>query len=59
MSAIFIITVQDTDIVLHVNNKCRITSVLMVKTDIITSIASESEGTSCDSGNNVCRDLEN
>jgi len=59
MSAIFIITVQDTDIVLHVNNKYRITSVLMVKTDIITSIASESEGTSCDSGNNVCRDLEN
>jgi hypothetical protein len=32
---------------------------LMVKTDIITSIASESEGTSCDSGNNVCWDLEN
>jgi hypothetical protein len=54
MSAIFIITVQDTDIVLHVNNKYKIMAVLMVKTDIITSIASESEGTSCDSGNNVC-----
>ena len=59
MSAIFIITVQDTDIVLHVNNTYRITVVLMVKTDIITNIASGSEGTSCDSGNNVCRDLEN
>ena len=59
MSAIFIITVQDTDIVLHVNNTYRITVVLMVKTDIITSIASESVGTSCGSGNNVCRDLEN
>lgn len=59
MSAFKIITVQDTDNVLHVDNKHRITAVLMVKTDIITSIASESEGTSCDYGNNICRDLEN